>query len=103
MLRITIFDTPAEVRLVLEGKLTGPWVTEMESAWEKIRGQNRPQKCVVDLSGTIGIDESGKKLLAAMCSEGARFIANGVATIQLIKDITCKCGQQLTNRTLKRN
>jgi ABC-type transporter Mla MlaB component len=102
MLRITILDTPTEVRLVLEGTLTGPWVAEVESAWEKIRGQNRPQKCVVDLSGTVGIDESGKKLLAAMCSEGARFIAKGVATIQLIKEMKSKCAQQLTDGPLRR-
>lgn len=101
MLRITIFNMPTGLRLVLEGKLAGPWVAELESAWEEARAGNRPQKSVVDLSGVTTVDENGKKLLATMCSEGARFIANGVATIQLIKEIKCKCAQQLINGTSK--
>lgn len=102
MLRITTFSMPTEVRLVLEGKLTGPWVEELQSAWEKSLSQYRSRKCVVDLSGTTAIDENGKRLLTAMHSKGVRFIANGVATIQLIKEIRCKCAQQFIGETWKR-
>jgi ABC-type transporter Mla MlaB component len=102
MLRITIFDMPAEQRLVLEGRLTEPWVSELESTWEKTRNGRQCHKCVVDLSGTTVIDESGKRILMVMCSEGARFVANGVATIHLIRDIKRKCAQDLLNASLKK-
>ncbi|MGH9448468.1 MAG: hypothetical protein ACRD3O_22530 [Terriglobia bacterium] len=98
MLRITVFEMPPERRFVLEGKITEPWIGELESAWEKAKNPQRSLKCVVDLSGTTAIDESGKRILTRMCGEGARFIANGVATIQLIKDIKRKCAQQAQDR-----
>ncbi len=102
MLRITKSETATEVRLVLEGKLIGLWVVELQTLWEKIRAQNQAQKCVIDLSGTTAIDENGQRILTSMCSEGVRFIASGVATIHLIKEIKCKCARQLAGGMLKR-
>jgi hypothetical protein len=91
MLRITILDMQVEQRIVLEGKLAEPWVGELESVWEKTRYSRRDRRCVVDLSGTTVIDEKGRRILMVMCAEGARLIAKGVATIQLVKDIKRKC------------
>jgi ABC-type transporter Mla MlaB component len=90
VLRITIYDTPTEQRFVLEGKLTQPWISELESAWEKARNGRQNRKCVVNLNGATVIDQSGKRMLALMCAEGAQLIAQGVATIHLIKDIEQK-------------
>src|SRR5260370_36799887 len=35
MLRITINDAEEERRIVVEGKLAGPWVNVLEKCWEK--------------------------------------------------------------------
>jgi len=77
MWRLTILESPAEQRFVVEGKLMQPWVSELESAWESARDARRGRRCVVDLSETTGIDRSGRRLLMAMCGEGVRFIAKG--------------------------
>ncbi|MGH9328423.1 MAG: hypothetical protein ACRD2B_17270 [Terriglobia bacterium] len=87
MLRITIHETPAEQRFVLEGKLIQPCVSELESAWERTRNERQGRHCIVDLSGTIAIDPCGKKMLARMSGEGAHFIVTGVATKHLIEGI----------------
>ena len=36
MLKISIVDTPAQCRIVLEGKLIAPWVTELKKTWEAL-------------------------------------------------------------------
>jgi ABC-type transporter Mla MlaB component len=87
MLKVTILESPAEQRFVVEGKLTQPWVPELESAWESAREARRALRCVVDLSDTTLIDRSGRQLLMAMCREGVRFIAKGVYVKHLIKDL----------------
>lgn len=97
MLRITICETSAEQQFVLEGKLTQPWVSELESVWEKSRKGRRERRCIVDLSGATIIDRCGKRLLALMSSEGAQFIAKGVATTHLIEDIERECAQHNAN------
>ncbi len=35
MLKISILDTPSQRQLVMEGKLIGPWATELASVWRK--------------------------------------------------------------------
>ena len=103
MLRITISDTPAEQRLVLEGKLTEPSVAELESVWEKARNERQGRKCVIDLSGITLIDQHGKKILTAMCNEGAEFIAQGVATAHMVKEIECGCARHLASKPSERH
>lgn len=97
MLKITTFDEPDEQRLVLEGKLTEPSSTELESAWEKAQAERQGRKCVVDLNGITVIDQYGKRTLAVMCNDGARFIAQGVAFAHLVKEIECRCAQRPTD------
>jgi hypothetical protein len=87
MLRVTVVDAPAEQRFIVEGKLTQPSVSELESAWESARGVRRGRRCVVDLSGTTFIDQTGRRLLMAMCGEGVRFITKGVYVRHLIKHL----------------
>lgn len=102
MLRITISDTADEQRLVLEGKLTEPSVAELESAWEKARSERQGRKCVIDLNGITVIDQYGKRVLNAMCNEGAQFIAQGVATSHMVKEIECRCARHRANTTSER-
>jgi hypothetical protein len=87
MLKVTILESPAEQRFVVEGKLTQPWVSELESAWERTRDARRGRRSVVDLSGATFIDKSGTRVLTVMCGEGARFIANGIFVKHLIKQL----------------
>ena|SRR5579863_8973191 len=102
MIRVTILDRSTEQRFVVEGRLTEPWVMELESAWERTRETRRGRKCVIDLSDTTAIDARGKRILAVMCSEGARFVAEGVATAYLVKDIQRECAQQQANTAGKK-
>lgn len=97
MLRVTICETPHEQQFVLEGKLTQPWIAELESAWERSRTERQGRRCVIDLSGTTAIDPCGKQVLARMSSEGAQFIAKGIATMHLVEDIQRACVQHTGN------
>jgi hypothetical protein len=55
------------VRFLLEGKLGGPWVAEMERAFAASVGKS----IVVDLHGLTGADAAGRNLIAHMKDEGA--------------------------------
>lgn len=79
MLRITE-DGP---KLVLYGQLAGPWVAELESAWDK-------SLAVVDLTDVTFVDEAGARVLCAMKDAGVRFVARGVDTKHLLEGLKCK-------------
>ena len=84
MLKITITETPAEQKWVLQGRLTQPWVSELRSHWRKTHRARQGRTCVVDLNDVIGIDQSGESVLLTMMHEGVQFVARGVYTTHLL-------------------
>jgi hypothetical protein len=78
VLKITITETPAEIRWVLQGRLVEPWVSELRTNWKKAYRSRKVCTYVIDLNDVTSLDRAGEKLLRAMSKEGARFIANGL-------------------------
>jgi anti-anti-sigma regulatory factor len=85
VLRITIADEPEEQRWTLQGRLSGPWVAQLKSNWEKSHSQNGNRNCVVDASGVTFVDLDGERVLATMIKDGAQFIASGVYTKHILE------------------
>ena len=85
MLRITIVDTPTEQRLVLYGKLVGPWIGELQRVWENLCQQLGNRRPVIDLNEVTLIDDSADQLLATMLEQGAELVARGTANRWLIQ------------------
>ena len=71
MLKITFVDGPAEHRMVLFGKLAGPWIGELQKLWENSRQHLGKRRCVVDLNEVTLIDQAAHGLLAKMVNDGA--------------------------------
>jgi len=87
MLRITKIDTPTEQKLILEGRLTEPWIADLSSHWEDMRHAHPKRKLVVDLRGVMRIDSGGESALALMKAEGAEFLASGIRIKHLLEDL----------------
>jgi hypothetical protein len=87
MLRITNTVTNTEQRWTLCGGLDGPWVSELKSNWEVTRRESNGRVCVVDLTDVTFIDENAEELLWTMKQEGAVFVARGVETKYILKQL----------------
>jgi len=87
MLKVTIIDTPTEQRIVLFGKLVGPWISELQTVWEECRQQLGTRKRVVDLNEVTLADHTAKPLLVTMMKEGAELVGNGMVNQWLIQDL----------------
>ena len=87
MLKITIHSEARLTRIELEGRLTGPWVRELDQCWEAVAADN-PGEILVNLSEVPFIDSEGKKLLSRMWREGAQFQAVGCLTKCIVEEIT---------------
>lgn len=73
MLRITVENHQRPVTFCLAGKLAGPWVDELQQAWNSVLREGSTGKIAVDLCNVTFVDEKGKQLLASMLDEGAQF------------------------------
>ena len=77
MLRITVQSDPPTLTFRLEGRLTGPWVQELEACWQSTAA-GRPGPVIrFDLTGVTFIDAAGKAFLAARRAQGAELVVSG--------------------------
>jgi ABC-type transporter Mla MlaB component len=75
------------ISLILEGRLAGPWVEELNGYWCKLTGSQR-EHAVINLSGVTFIDATGKALLDRLWRQGARLRAAGCLTRCIVEEIT---------------
>jgi hypothetical protein len=94
MLKISILDTPSHRRLVVEGKLVGPWAAELRRVWREATEDLNGLELVIDLKGLTAITEDGEVVLLELMNAGARFRSSGVFTKQVLKRL---------GRTIRRN
>ena len=87
MLRIYIHDEVPVTSFVLEGKLVGPWVKELEKGWESALAANPARMMLVDLADVSFIDSEGRALLARMRRKGARLLSTGVLINAIVAEI----------------
>jgi hypothetical protein len=60
MLRISVLDTPIQRRLVIEGKLIGPWAALLRSVWWKATAGLNGRELVIDVEGLTAITKTEK-------------------------------------------
>ncbi len=82
MLKITTHDSPAAVTFQVEGKLVAAWAKELEQAWSACPSERKAR--VVDLTGTLFIDDEGKRVLMKLFHEGAFFRTAGPLTCSIV-------------------
>ena len=87
MLKITAQWDQDAIQLILEGRLAGPWVTELERVWQNVRPSEKGAY-TVDLSGVTFIEEMGTELLRRMWREGAALVATGCCNRIIVEGIT---------------
>ena len=87
MLKITQQIESDIIILVLEGRLTGPWVRELELCWRSAGGTPQIRPMRVDLSSVTFIDAEGKALLTRMCHEGAQLVTTGCLNKCIVEGI----------------
>lgn len=82
VIRITCHNEAALTRLVLEGKLAGACVDELDKCWRA-----SPNKLLIDLTSVSFIDDRGKQLLKRMHDNGATLISSSIMSRCLIEEI----------------
>ena len=87
MLKITITETPTDRRWIVQGRLVGPWVSELRTTWKRGHRSQDKRACIIDLNDVTFIDKSGERLLRAMCKKGAQLIARGLYVKHVLEQV----------------
>jgi hypothetical protein len=78
MLKITITNTAAVERWILQGRLVAPWVNELKTSWKRAHRAAQGRRRIVNLDEVTFIDKGGERVLRSMSKQGARLVASDV-------------------------
>ena len=87
MLKITEEPGTDEVRVRLEGDLTGTGVQVLEAFWSTTNSSSASGRVLFDLTGVCRVDDAGRFLLALIHQTGVRLCASGVEMRELVRSI----------------
>jgi hypothetical protein len=91
MLRITVQESEDAVKVVLEGRVAGPWVGELNRAWVETAPRIGSRKVSIDLKNVIYADAAGKSALRSIFSEsGAELVGSSLGIQDLAREILRK-------------
>jgi ABC-type transporter Mla MlaB component len=102
VLRITTCINTEATRLIIEGKLAGACVGELEKCWREIASTKSPESIRVELSSVTFVDAAGKQLLAGMHEQGTRFTAAGLLAKCLMEEIE-RSGAEKDNKDFEKS
>ena len=88
MLKISILEGHTQRRLIVEGKLVGPWVAELRSACENVDTDLFGRKLVIDMRHLTAISQEGENVLFELIQKGVKFRCRGVFTKHILKQVT---------------
>jgi len=87
MLRISIIEGQTERRLIVEGKLVGPWAAELRGESEKANTDLFGRKLVIDMRHVTAISQEGENVLSELVRRGVKFRCRGVFTKHVLKQV----------------
>ena len=89
MLKISVAKGRRQCRLVVEGILVEPWVTELLSEYTKAKEHLEGRELVIDITNLTAISPAGEDALLALIDDHARFHC-GVFTREVLKQLATK-------------
>ena len=98
MFKISIVDTPNQLRLVLEGKLIAPWADELKATCERVDAELNGRELVIDLKQLTTISQQGENLLLELMKSGVKFRGCGVFTKHILKHLAHRLRSNGANR-----
>lgn len=98
MLKISIIDNPNQCRLVLEGKLVGPWAAELRTACAEAKADPHSRELIVDMKHLTAISQEGENVLLELMNNGIKFRGSGVFTKEVLKQLSRRATTNLRQR-----
>ena len=91
MFKISIVDSRTQRKLIVEGRLSEPWVTELRTTWRNASRDLDGRKVVIDLSGLTVISREGEDAIFDLMKQGAKFSCAGILTRHVLKGLAQRC------------
>jgi hypothetical protein len=92
MVNVHVREWKDRIVLEVEGRLTGAFTSEVQSAWNAARATKLGCKVQVDLKSVTCVDREGRSLLRSMHEQGVEFLRAGMAMQDILDEVLRKQG-----------
>ena len=90
MLKISIIEGRTHRRLIVQGRLSAPWTSELRVACEKAKSDLNGRELVIDLNDLTAISQEGENLLLELMREEVTFRSCGVFTKHVLTQLASR-------------
>lgn len=91
MLRVSVQNDKNTTTLQIEGKVVGPWATELSHAWPRFWASGKHKKLQLDIRGVTFVDSKGTQILREIVREtGAELLADSPLTQYFANQAKCE-------------
>jgi ABC-type transporter Mla MlaB component len=95
VLRIDIQHGEEATSFTIAGKLSKPWVEELEKCWRSEMASDSARPVAVELSAVTYVDSTGKQLLTEMRRQGVTLVPSGCLMKAIVEEIEEEVRQQV--------
>ena len=85
-LRISIQESDQTIGFILEGRVAGPWVSELKRAWMELIPRLRGKKLSLDLRNVTYTDAGGKCVLCEIFTHSKAELVTSSPLTQYLAD-----------------
>jgi hypothetical protein len=80
-MKVSIYDDVTMATLTVEGRVVGPWATELGRTWHDLWTSIKPKPLRLDIRGVIFADQKGSRILREIVRvTGAEIVADSPLT-----------------------
>ena len=87
MLRIYVRDDTQRTSFIIEGKLSGACVCELEKCWREAAAERPGKQILVNLTSVTAADTNARELLTRMHLKGAEMSGSGLLVDSILEEI----------------
>jgi hypothetical protein len=88
MLRITLHESERALKIVLEGRVAGPWVGELNRVWVETAPRIGSRDVEFDMRNVTYADAAGKRVLREIFSQTkAKLVAKSLEIQDLAEEV----------------
>jgi hypothetical protein len=87
MLKISVIDSGLRRKLVVEGELIAPWISELRTAWKMANRELQGRELTIDIANITLISQEGENTLLELMNEGAVFHCRGVLMKHVLRQL----------------
>ena len=99
MLKISVLEDHDQLRLVVEGNLTGAWASQLRTACDKASLNLHDRELVIELKNAIAISQTGETVLLGFMKQGVTLRSQGVFTKHILTELARRVRARLPEIT----